>query len=124
MARTFRHLALTMLTGLMLGAGMLAGCDQSASKSAVNPIELRFWNGFTGPDGRTMLAIVKRFNEANPDVHVTMQRMEWGNYYNKLFVAGMGGRAPHVFVIHTDTLARFTRANFVRPVDDWVKPGG
>ena len=33
-------------------------------------------------------------------------------------------RAPEVFVIHTDTLARFTRANFVQPVDAWAKPGG
>src|SRR5205823_13404759 len=87
-------------------------------------VELRFWNGFTGPDGRTMLAIIKRFNDANPDVHVTMQRMEWGTYYNKLFVAGLGNRAPEVFVIHTDTLARFTRAKFVRAVDDLTGVGG
>ena len=100
-----------------------AGCERTSASSS-HVTELRFWNGFTGPDGRTMLAIVKRFNEANPDVHVTMQRMEWGTYYNQLFVAAMGGRAPEVFVIHTDTLARFTRANFVRPVDDWVKAGG
>ncbi len=87
-------------------------------------VTVRFWNGFTGPDGRTMLALVKRFNRENPDVYVTMQRMDWGTYYNKLFVAGLGGRAPEVFVAHTDSLARFTRAGFVRPVDDMLNPAG
>jgi multiple sugar transport system substrate-binding protein len=87
-------------------------------------VKLRFWNGFTGPDGRAMLAIIKQFNETHPDIYVTMQRMDWGLYYNKLFVAGLGGRAPEVFVVHADTLARFTRASFVRPIDDLVGPNG
>ena len=71
-----------------------------------------------------MLALIKEFNESNPDINVTMQRMDWGLYYNKLFVAGLGGRTPEVFAIHADSLARFTRANFVRPVDDLVGPNG
>jgi multiple sugar transport system substrate-binding protein len=109
---------------LLIIAAIVAGCERSESDRAGAPVDLRFWNGFTGPDGRTMLAIVKRFNEANPDVHVTMQRMEWGTYYNKLFVAGLGGRAPEVFVIQTDSLARFTQANFVRGMDDLTGTGG
>src|SRR5438477_8812075 len=102
---------------------VLAGtaCDRNSSDH--DRVSLRFWNGFSGPDGRTMLAIVKQFNAENPDVYVTMQRMDWGTYYNKLFVAGLGHRAPDVFVIHTDSLARFRRANFVRAVDDLTQDG-
>jgi multiple sugar transport system substrate-binding protein len=98
----------------------LGGCDEVTSSSAIT---LRFWNGFTGPDGRTMLGLVKRFNQLNPDVHVVMQRMEWATYYNKLFVANLGGRAPQVFVIHSDAVTRFNRAGFLRPMDDLAKPG-
>ena len=87
-------------------------------------VTVRFWNGFTGPDGRTMLRMIKRFNRENPDVHVLMQRMPWTTYYNKLFVAGMGERAPEVFVIHVAHLPRFHRAKFVRGVDDLVSRGG
>jgi multiple sugar transport system substrate-binding protein len=94
----------------LLGPGGTAG----------DRVIIRFWNGFTGPDGRTMLELVQRFNEENPDVHVIMQRMGWGTYYNKLFVAGLGGRGPEVFIIHTDTMARFGWAGFLRPVDDLV----
>ena len=61
---------------------------------------LRFWNLFSGPDGRTMLGLVRKFNAANPDVNIVMQRMHWSTYYNKLFVAGLGGRAPDVFITH------------------------
>ncbi len=68
-----------------------------------------------------MLRLVKRFNEANPDVNVLMQRMDWSTYYNKLFVAGMGGRAPELFVLQTLAIPRFARAKFVRPVDDLLK---
>jgi multiple sugar transport system substrate-binding protein len=83
-------------------------------------ITLRFWNGFTGPDGRTMLQIVRRFQQVNPDIHIIMQRMDWGTYYNKLFVAGMGGRAPEVFVLQSPVLTRFARARLVRPLGDMV----
>src|SRR3954449_7385948 len=109
---------------LIIVIACLNSCDRAASSSSDRPITLRFWNGFTGPDGKTMLAIVKQFNAANPDVHVIMQRMEWGTYYNKIFVANLGHRGPDVFVIHTDHIARFREGGFLRPSDDIVMSGG
>lgn len=106
----------------LAGAVLLALAGSIVFRQGVDDREtIRFWNGFTGPDGRTMLALVRRFNEENPDVRVLMQRMDWGTYYNKLFVAGIGGRAPDVFVIHTDTLGRFHRGGFLRPLDDLAR---
>jgi multiple sugar transport system substrate-binding protein len=96
-----------------LGLVPLTGCGRLGT----NKTTIRFWNGFTGPDGRTMLALVRKFNAANPDVNVLMQRMDWGTYWNKLFVAGLGGRAPEVFVLHTRTLRRFATAGFAAPLD-------
>src|SRR5213075_1208288 len=113
MIRT-RSISLTLCIAL---AASLLSCDRSGSGDG-QPITLRFWNGFTGPDGRTMLKIVKQFNAANPDVHVMMQRMEWGTYYNKLFVAALGKRAPEVFVIHTDSIPRFRSAGFLHTSDE------
>ena len=83
-------------------------------------VTLRFWNGFTGPDGRTMLNLVKKFNEQNPDIHVLMQRMDWNTYYNKIFVAGMGNRAPEVFVLQSRAIQRFASAGYCRANDDLV----
>ncbi len=93
-------------------------CDGRTSLAIEGPVTLRFWNGFTGPDGRTMLRIVQRFNRENPGVHVIMQRMTWDVYYNKLFVARLGGRGPDVFVLHTDSMPRFVHAGLLRPCDD------
>ena len=105
--------AVVVATVLLISA-TLGGCDFHGDRA----VTVHFWNGFTGPDGRTMLALVKRFNAENPDVHVLMQRMDWSTYYSKLFVAGLGGRAPEVFVSHVINLERFLQADFVRPVDD------
>jgi multiple sugar transport system substrate-binding protein len=99
----------------------LIGCQNQDS----NVITIRFWNGFTGPDGRTMLRIVQRFNKENPNIHVLMQRMDWSTYYNKLYVAGIGNRAPEVFIIHTHAIARFANSGFVRSNDDLINgPNG
>ncbi|MDQ1255894.1 MAG: multiple sugar transport system substrate-binding protein [Candidatus Hydrogenedentes bacterium] len=109
------RLALCCVLALYAGCGL-------ASRDVVT---IRYWNGFTGPDGRTMLRMVKQFNAENPDVRVTMQRMDWSTYYNKLFVAGLGGRAPELFVIHAHTLERFLQARFLDTVDDLVRgPNG
>jgi len=100
---------------------LLTGC----TKRDDDLVTLRFWNGFTGPDGRTMLRIVKEFNRTHPSIRVRMQRIPWGLYYNKLFVAGIGRRAPEVFVIHSDSLERFIQAHIAGRVDNLVAlPGG
>jgi multiple sugar transport system substrate-binding protein len=115
-------------TALLLAcvAAVAVSCDRPgrAAVGGGDVVTLRFWNGFTGPDGRTMLGLVKRFNEENPHVRVVMQRMEWGTYYNKLFVASLGNRGPEVFVIHADNVTRFHHAGFLRPMDDLTGEGG
>ena len=108
-------LAVLLLMGALF-ASLRHGCDDAGGGKT----SIRFWCGFTGPDGRTMLRLIKRFNRENPDVHVLMQRMDWSTYYNKLFVAGLGGRAPEVFISHVDNLERFRRANFLEPVDPFL----
>jgi multiple sugar transport system substrate-binding protein len=116
-ALTRRDFLTSLAVPPLLAAGTLAGgCIRATGRRAV----VRFWNGFTGPDGRTMLRMVQRFNAENPDVLVMMQRMDWNTCYNKLFVAGLGGRAPELFVVHTRAMERFARAGFLRANDDLI----
>jgi multiple sugar transport system substrate-binding protein len=81
-------------------------------------IELGFWNGWTGPDGTAMLEVIRQFNKENPDIEVSMQRIAWATYYNKLMVAELNQRGPELFVIHASTLPRMFRAGFVSDVSD------
>ncbi|HEV2293180.1 MAG TPA: ABC transporter substrate-binding protein [Tepidisphaeraceae bacterium] len=100
----------------------LGGCDGMGG-APDDRVTLRFWNMFSGPDGRTMLGLVRKFNAQSPDMTVVMQRMHWSTYYNKLFVAGLGGRAPEVFITHGYALRRFVGAGFVRKADDLFGSG-
>jgi multiple sugar transport system substrate-binding protein len=99
----------------------IACCPGCGKTSLDGRTQIGFWNGFTGPDGRTMLKLVREFNEQNSDIRVTMQRSDWNTYYNKLFVAGRGGRAPEVFVITTDRLDRFVEGGILQAFDALIQ---
>lgn len=112
--RRLSRRAFTRLTAAASIAALVqSGCRDLGSRAT----HIRFWNGFTGPDGVTMLGIIKQFNAMHDDVQVAMQRTEWGTYYNKLFVAGLGGRAPEVFVVQADSLERFVWGKLLEPID-------
>lgn len=108
--------------GAMLALALLAGCARP--EATAGKVTIRFWHGFTAKDGETMLEIIRRFNRENPDIEVRVQRIPWGTYYNKLFVAGLAGRAPDVFVCHASRLARLERGEFVEPVDELLRTHG
>jgi len=114
--RRFLRLAGAVSAAALVGSG----CRDLGSRG----VTIRFWNGFTGPDGRTILKIIKKSNALHEDVQVTMQRMDWGTYYNKLFVAAMSDRAPEVFVVHNDSLERFISAGPLTPVDEVFELAG
>ncbi len=98
----------------LLIAATLCMCGSRGSEQST----IRFWNGFTGPDGRTMLRMVKAFHRETPDTYIIQQRMDWATYFNKLIVAGLGGRAPEIFAVHIDDIPRLLQAGFIRPLDD------
>ncbi len=111
--------------------GMLAFCVILGTIRANDTViggrkktELSFWNGWTGPDGTAMLKMIREFNTENPDVEVSMQRIEWATYYNKLMVAELNQRGPELFVIHASTLPRMRRAGFVSDVSDLYSGAG
>src|SRR5688500_3024378 len=53
------HVRAFLLTILSVSIAVLAvsGCDAGDVAGNGDEVTLRFWNGFTGPDGRTMLAL-------------------------------------------------------------------
>jgi multiple sugar transport system substrate-binding protein len=111
----------------ILPAGIIAGFFWSWSapefrfsrKTAVS-----FWTGFTGPDGERMVELIREFHRQNPDVEVSLQRIDWGVYYNKLFVAGLGGRSPEVFVLHAGMMPRFASAGLMAEMDSLLDAPG
>lgn len=85
---------------------------------------LRFWNGFTGPDGKTMERMIAQFRKKNPDLDVRMQIIPWGTYYDKLTLSLAYGGAPDVFVIHAGRLPEFASFGVLRPLDNLYAAAG
>lgn len=114
-----------LLTMVLLSVALGLLCSDAA-RTAVgsNVVTISFWNGFTGPDGRVMLKLVREFNQANPDVQVMMQRIAWPTYYNKLMVSAVDGRGPEVFILQSGLVPRMQRAGFLDTANDLYGPNG
>jgi multiple sugar transport system substrate-binding protein len=129
-----------LLTGVGAGAGamMLAGCggasrDQSAVARAAAaggarytgpPVQIGFWNGFTGGDGPIMLELVDRFNSEHENIKVDMVTMQWTDFYQKVPGAVAAGEGPTVAILHIDQLALNAERGVIVPLDDVVQSLG
>jgi multiple sugar transport system substrate-binding protein len=113
---------------LLAVGGLLtaAGCRPQTNygeRTADGRVTIRFWNGFTGPDGKTMETIVNRFRQENPDIAVSQQLIPWGTYYDKLTLSLAYGGAPDVFIIHAARLPEFASFGVLRPLDGLLDTG-
>lgn len=104
----------------ILGGMVIGGCGHSRSEAGggAGPMEIRFWNGFTGPDGQTMAAMVRQFQAENPDVRVKMQIIPWSTYYDKLTLSLAYGGAPDVFIMQAARFPEYASFHTLRPLAD------
>ncbi|MGQ9486911.1 MAG: ABC transporter substrate-binding protein [Armatimonadota bacterium] len=109
----------TLLLIVLITLVLLEGCSAPHGSSGDPGAEIRFWNGFTGPDGATMEKIVKQF-ERETGIRVKMQIIPWATYYDKLALSLAYGGAPDVFICHANRIAEFARYGVFRPLDDLV----
>lgn len=107
-----------LLLALCVGLFAVQGCRRP-SEAPEDPQLLRFWNGFTGPDGATMERIVQRFQKET-GLRVKMQIIPWATYYDKLTLSLAYGGAPDVFICHANRLAEFARHGVLRSIDDLI----
>lgn len=101
---------------LLLPGG--CGPARESAETDHGKIVINYWNGFTGPDGATMTAMVKQFQVENPDIEVKMQLIPWGTYYDKLTLSLAYGGAPDVFIMQAARFSEFASFNTLRPMAD------
>ncbi len=110
------QLAALCVSLLLLLSG---GCGPSRPQATDGgKIVLNYWNGFSGPDGKTMSAMVRQFESENPDIEVRMQIIPWGTYYDKLTLALAYGGAPDVFIVQAARFPEFASFHTLHPVAD------
>ena len=110
---------LSLTLAALLITFLVSGCAprQSAGRDG-SRIVINYWNGFTGPDGKTMTAMVQQFQQENPDIEVKMQLIPWGTYYDKLTLSLAYGGAPDVFIIQAARFPEFASFHTLRPLTD------
>ncbi|BCM93818.1 putative arabinose-binding protein [Abditibacteriota bacterium] len=112
------------------GTTWLGGCTRQARGGASgvekhgNKVVIDFWNGFTGPDGKTMEKMVKQFQAQNRDIEVRMQIIPWGTYYDKLTLSLAYGGAPEVFVMPAARLPEFAAFDTLEPITPLLATAG
>ncbi len=81
-------------------------------------VDLAFWNGFTGGDGPYMQQLVEEFSAQNKKINVSMNTVEWADYYQKVPSAVATGEGPDVGIMHADQLGTNAARGVVIPLDD------
>lgn len=112
-----------LLLPFLLIALLFAAC-KPAEETTGGPTVVRFWNGFTGPDGETMRKIVRSFNASQKEVQVEMEIIPWGTFYDKLTLGLAFGGAPDIFVLHTGRFPEFASHGVLSPIRADLKAAG
>src|SRR5215204_5552065 len=115
---------LTLVMVLLFGIGIMPTIAQDAAElpAECGTVSLEYWNPFTGPDGPFMGELVNAFNEANPNIQVTMTTQS--EYYTQLSTAAASGTLPDVAIVHADQIATQVYRNVLRPMDAVVAETG
>jgi multiple sugar transport system substrate-binding protein len=102
----------------------VAGISGSASASASagytgKPVTLTYWNGFTGPDGPTVVALVNKFNATHRDIKIKMTIMSWDVLYEKLLPALASGSGPNIVGMDTEELPQYAAKHVFAPLKNY-----
>ncbi|GAA3050394.1 MULTISPECIES: extracellular solute-binding protein [Actinomycetes] len=105
-----------LLGGALAGAGAaaLAGCAPNVGPA--DRTTLQFWHLLSGGDGITMAELLDGINDSQDDFFVRPTVLAWGTpYYTKLAMAGSGGRAPEVAVMHASRVPGYVPGGLLDP---------
>ncbi|MDX2003668.1 MAG: ABC transporter substrate-binding protein [Meiothermus sp.] len=100
-----------------LAALLVVGAGGALAQGYSGPrVEITYLHGFTGPDRPVMEEMVKRFNDANPNIVVKATAQPWGTTWNQLEPLVASGRAPDVVVVNEDQITRFIARGALTPI--------
>ncbi|HOE95668.1 MAG TPA: ABC transporter substrate-binding protein [Candidatus Sumerlaeota bacterium] len=104
-------------------AALLLGCGATASRQAEGgPVQIEYWEKWTGHEGEAMREIVDDFNASQNEIHVnliTVSQIE-----RKIMLAIMGGHPPDVAGLWTHWLHILCERNALHPLDRLIAEAG
>jgi multiple sugar transport system substrate-binding protein len=103
--------------------GEETGGDDGGEATGCGPVELQYWNPFTGPDGPYMGEMVDAFNAENGE-EITVVMTTQSDYYTQISTAAASETLPDVAIIHADQVATWAYRGVLRPMDDLAAEAG
>src|SRR5829696_1975900 len=101
------------------GGGGGGGGQFGEGKDYTGPnVSLAFWNGFTGGDGPFMRKLVEQFTSEHQNIKVSMNVLQWADFYPKVPTAVQSGNGPDIAIMHIDNLATNAARRVIIPVDE------
>ena len=65
-----------------------------------------------------MKKLVDQFNTEHDNIKVTMNTLQWADYYAKLPSAVTAGKGPDIAIMHVDSVATNAARRVIQPLDD------
>ena len=122
-----------MAAFLLLGV-MIAGCvapaaapaegEDAAMPAADDQIVLRVGTGDSGEGLTPHQEIIRRFEEANPDIKVQLEPVSGSDYYGRLLTQIAANDAPDIMNIGDDAVPRFVMSEAFLSLDEFIARRG
>jgi multiple sugar transport system substrate-binding protein len=116
---TFTAVAAFGLLAAGCSSGPASSASSGSSAASGGHVTLTYWNGFTGPDGPTVTALVNQFNKTHPNITIKMSIMPWDVFYQKLLPAFASGNAPDIVAMDTQQLPQYATKNVFLPLTSY-----
>lgn len=105
---------------------LAAGALSLVTLPALAAQEITWWDFLSGGDGVRMKALIERFNEEHPDIHINGTTLEWGvPFYTKIRTSVAVGQGPDVMTYHLSRLPLGLDEKVLDPIseDDLANAG-
>ncbi|HEY1721399.1 MAG TPA: extracellular solute-binding protein [Magnetospirillaceae bacterium] len=91
----------------------------SVAQVAQAKTDVVWWDFLGGGDGVRMKALIKQFNDENPDIDIQATTLEWGPpFYTKVQTSAAVGEGPDVMTYHLSRMPLGVSTGTLRPFTD------
>lgn len=85
--------------------------------ATAEPIEVIWWDFFTGGDGARMRAMIDEFNSTHADIQIVPTTLEWGTpFYAKILTSAAVGEQPDIMTYHLSRYPLAMQLNALTPI--------
>lgn len=113
--------ALAASTAALSAAACSPDSDEPAGPDGVLSGDLLVWTSFTqGPRAEWMTKMARAFEDAHPDVTVTIETFSWPDFYTKWTMGLAAGQVPDLSSALPTHVAELLNVQALAPVDDVI----